>query len=51
MKKRMFMVLALVAVGALLLPMMGCGGGGGAVVPPPVPNNWDQMLWDQGEWQ
>jgi hypothetical protein len=31
-----------------------CGGGGGSngsASPPPIPNNWDQMSWDQGKWQ
>lgn len=38
--------------------LLGCGGGGGSdepappATPPPVAdNNWDSLVWDQGEWQ
>ena len=36
--------------------LSSCGGGGGSDEPEPPPpptanNNWDSLVWDQGEWQ
>ena len=37
--------------------LSSCGGGGGGDEPSPPPpppvsdNNWDSLVWDQGEWQ
>ena len=52
MKRRWFVLLTILVIGALSFPLAGCGGGGGGggggVV---TPNNWDAMSWDSGTWQ
>jgi hypothetical protein len=45
---------ALASLAVVAVALTGCGGGGSSndsSSPPPVPNNWDQMSWDQGKWQ
>ena len=49
MKRRMFVLLAVLVVGALSFPLAACGGGGGSGGA--TPNNWDAMSWDTGTWQ
>jgi len=46
----------LLAMLGLLLLISGCGGGGGSDDPPPIENPpqtlvWDEVNWDQGNWQ
>lgn len=36
---------------AFALSACGGGGGGGGTTTPQASNNWDQMVWDQGNWQ
>lgn len=39
---------AALAIGVALV-LGGCGGGGDGAAAPPS-NNWDSMVWDQGNW-
>ena len=49
-------VVNLVSAFALLF-LLSCGGGSSSTAPPddpvdpPANNNWDSLVWDQGEWQ
>ena len=43
------MATALAIGAALLLGSCSGGGGGGGGTPTPS-NNWDSMVWDQGNW-
>jgi hypothetical protein len=38
---------------ASITTALGCGDDGDDPPPPaqPTPDNWDQMSWDQGQWQ
>ena len=51
MKRRLFILLAVLVIGALSFPLAGCGGGGGGGGEVVTPNNWDAMSWDSGSWQ
>jgi hypothetical protein len=46
--------LSLIAGFALLALLAACGGGGGGGggnnPPPASSSNWDQLIWDQGNW-
>lgn len=48
MKRHMRAALALGVIAALLLFVAGCGGSGGNGG---AGSNWDQLVWDQGNWQ
>lgn len=43
-------VLTGISILFVLVTLAACGGGGGAGAPPPPSNQWDSMVWDQGNW-
>ena len=49
MNARLVKLLPVLLAGLIL---GACGGGGGGPSPSPAPpsNNWDSMIWDQGNW-
>lgn len=46
MKERRWVLFAVLA-----LLLAGCGGSRGDEPDPATVSTWDQMVWDQGEWQ
>ena len=41
----------LLLVSWICLVLFGCGGGGGSSDSASAPsNNWDSLVWDQGNW-
>ena len=50
-RQRLRRLLALGVFALLLLPLGGCGGGGGSSDDNATNGNWDQLVWDQHDWQ
>lgn len=55
-KQRLRRLLALGVFALLLFPLAGCGGGGGSNGggtgdDNATNGNWDQLVWDQDDWQ
>jgi predicted small lipoprotein YifL len=49
--KRNLRAAFVVFLGLLTLAACGGGGGGGGETPPSsTSSNWDQLVWDQGNW-
>ena len=49
-RRRNLRALVLAALGACLLGLGACGGGGGGANAAQNQSDWDNLVWDQGNW-
>lgn len=48
---RRSVILFMILLGILTTSLTGCGGSSGGGASETTPNTWDDMKWDEGEWQ